>query len=348
MNITTGQRNFARIHSQQLLSLIQSNRLYHWKGRQILNDLFNFSTRDFLTTLYANTQAYHDTACLTLTAIHPDGKHHTPSRHIPLNTPTQLNDALERLLQANLMGWGAYVAIGLRRTGLTRYRRGGLADIVALPAVFVDVDNPSEVTLKQLRTMQPEPSCIVFSGGGYHAYWWLDEPLTDMVLAHHLLNGLAQLTGGDSLSPAQILRLVGSHNTKLERNKALCHVIALNDKRYPIETFTPLLPQPEPKPRRPISQRQTTRQASSKTVNPDLIHAVSDTFISRGYVQRGDWLCGSCLYPENHRHNDQHHSFGFNVQTGYGNCYRCGSILLKDICNLIGVRVNLLAMFVDA
>lgn len=230
------------------------------------------------------------------------------------------------------MGWGAYIAIGLRRKGLTRYRRGGMSDVIALPALFVDVDNPSNETLLRLQSMQPEPSCITFTGGGYHAYWWLHEPLTDMVLAHHLLRGLAQLTNGDMLSSAQSLRLVGSRNTKSERNNALCRVIARNENRYTIDTFTSLIPQPKAKPPRPIPKRHNTRQSSSKTINPDLIQTVSITLISMGYVQRGDWLCGPCLYPENHTQSDQHHSFGFNVKSGYGNCYVCGSMLLKDIC----------------
>lgn len=301
---------------------------------------------DFLNSLLACSGDYQQCACLTLTAIHPDGKHRTPSRHISLNQFDRLEDALHRLLQANQMGWGAYVAIGLRRKGLTRYRRGGVSDIVALPALFVDVDDPSDETQQNLQMMQPEPSCITFTGGGYHAYWWLQEPLTHMVLARHLLRGLAQLTNGDSLSVAQSLRLVQSINKKPERNNALCHVKALNDNRYAIDTFTLLIPQPKPKKLRPIPKRHNTRQLSSKTINPDLIQAVSDTLMGMGYVQRGDWLCGPCLYPENHNHDDQHHSFGFNVQSGYGNCYRCGSMLLKNICQLLSINFNPLSNLV--
>ena len=62
-------------------------------------------------------------ACLTLTAIHPDGKHPTPSRHIPLYDKVALHNALPDLDQANALGWGAYFAVGLRRPGLTRWQR---------------------------------------------------------------------------------------------------------------------------------------------------------------------------------------------------------------------------------
>lgn len=94
---------------------------------------------EFLVMMLSRTSHYHSTACLTLTAIHPDGKHRTPSRHIPLNQPDLMEDALQRLLQANQMGWGAHVAIGLRRKGLICYRWGGVFNIVALPTLFVDV-----------------------------------------------------------------------------------------------------------------------------------------------------------------------------------------------------------------
>jgi hypothetical protein len=96
-------------------------------------------------------------ACLTLTAIHPDGKHPTPSRHIRLDDPAALHDALTRLEVANELGWGAYFAVGLRRPGLTRWQRGGGADVVALPALFVDVDDPSAESLERLHGTEPPP-----------------------------------------------------------------------------------------------------------------------------------------------------------------------------------------------
>ncbi len=120
----------------------------------------------FLRTLYARC-THLPAACLTLTAIHPAGNHPTPSRHIPLWDHAGLSDALACLTEANGRGWGAYFSVGLRRTGLTRWRRGGLADVVALPALFVDVDDLSDDTRFRLASLSPAPSCLVFSGGGY-------------------------------------------------------------------------------------------------------------------------------------------------------------------------------------
>jgi hypothetical protein len=158
----------------------------------------------FFDALLARCTEYPQT-CLTLTAIHPDGKHSTPSRHTLLEDATGLHDALTRLDAANALGWGAYFAVGLRRPGLTRWKRGGAADVIALPALFADVDDPSIETLEGLRCAQPQPSCIVASGGGYHAYWWLEAPTTDLDMARRLLGGLASALQGDSLSVAQSL-----------------------------------------------------------------------------------------------------------------------------------------------
>lgn len=246
-----------------------------------------------------------------------------------------MQDALQRLHAANAQGWGAFIAIGLRRRGLTRYRRGATADVVALPALFVDVDDTSYQTLNLLQEMNPRPSCITFTGGGYHAYWFLHEPLTDMVLARKLLRALAKTTGGDFLSPVQSLRLANTKNTKPHRKEALCRVIHLQDTVTSVSDFDYLLLVMK----KQSSARQPPQQVRGR-LNPDMLQTVRQHFIRLGYKQSGDWLSGACIYPENHLHDDAHPSFGFNTRTGYGNCYVCGSILLKDICIEIGIYLG--------
>ena len=227
--------------------------------------------------------------------------------------------------------------MGLRKQGLNRYQRGTESDILALPAVFVDVDSSDEATLHRLRDIQPRPSCITFTGGGYHAYWWLDDPLSDMKLARNILHGLQHTAGGDALSVVNSLRLPGSQNTKPSRHNALCHIVEQQNSYYPARAFEHLLPCPTKKraPQR-TSQRKHHHRAGNM-LNPALIQVVSDHLLHSGYVGRGDWLGGPCLYPHQHQHDDRHPSFGFNTRTGYGNCFRCGSILLKDICLTLGI-----------
>jgi hypothetical protein len=228
--------------------------------------------------------------------------------------------------------------VGLRRHGLTRFRRGGEADLLALPALFVDVDDPDFDALERLRAMQPAPSCITFTGGGFHAYWWMDQPLVDWTLARRVLRGLQRAAGGDPLSVANALRLPGSVNTKPQRNQALCRVVELNDRYYPLAAFEHLLPRPTVNAKTVSPRRQARHHPANGALNPALLGVVSDHLRSLGYVQQGDWLSGPCLYPAQHQHDDAHHSFGLNVRSGYGNCFRCGSLLLKDICTSLGIR----------
>ncbi|QPC83640.1 hypothetical protein G4Y79_04465 [Phototrophicus methaneseepsis] len=230
------------------------------------------------------------------------------------------------------------MGIGLRRSGLGRYQRGTAEDLVALPALFVDLDDPSSDALKRLQDMLPAPSCITFTGGGYHAYWWLEKPLTDMKFARQMLRGLQYVARSDPLSPVQSLRLVGTYNTKPHRNNARCRIVELHDCYHPIEAFNHLLPR-QTQPRKRRAPRQTAPRRSGDTLNPFLLQAVADRLIHMGYSGRGDWLSGPCLYPAHHRHDDTHPSFGFNVRSGYGNCYVCGSILLKDICTEIEIHL---------
>jgi len=293
----------------------------------------------FLEALLARCGPYLDTACLTLTVMHPDGKHPTPSRHIPLCDPVALHDALTRLDVANRQGWGAFFAVGLRKIGLGRWRRGGAADVVALPALFADVDDPSPDMLRCLQDMTPKPSCITFTSGGYHALWWLAVPTTDMECARQVLRALAVALGGDVMSPAQSLRLVGSRNTKPSRGNALCHLVALQDYHYVLSDFDHLMKRLTP--RRKFHQLGITsarHPLAGTGLNPALIVAVAESLVRQGYRRSGDWLSGPCPYAHRHEHDDLHVSFGFNSRTGYGNCFRCGSILLKNLCLILDVH----------
>ncbi len=288
----------------------------------------------FFTGLLAHCSANRQ-LCLTFSAIHPDGQHPTPSRHIPLENAAAMQDALERLDAANALGWGAYFAVGLRRSGLTRWQRGRSADVVALPALYADVDDHSPEALTRLEHICPRPSCIVGSGGGYHAYWWLDEPTTDLEMARRILRVLAAALGGDSMSVAQSLRLVGSVNTKPGRNHAPCHLLELTEQRYVLSDFMPLFP-------RLLSSHHATSsrpvQVTSLGIpNADLIALIVDVLTHRGCKWRGDWLNGTCPFPERHKHGDHHPSFGFNVQSGYGYCHVCGTMLLKDLSAAFGI-----------
>lgn len=286
-------------------------------------------TTEFLAGLWRNR---NQPGVLTLTVIHPDGNHRTPSRHIPVNDKSALNDALQKLFSANQMGWGAYLGMGLRNRNLGRWRRGGNADVLAIPALFADVDDPSDLALHRIRNFRPPPSCITITGGGYHSYWWLVEPLYDFKLAANLLRVIGKGLHGDPMSVSQILRIPGSKNTKPHRNGALCRIAEIHDRRYVPDDFNWLL-------RKPNRTRQTIPVSHSTTLNPVLIRVVTDILYRdyRGFDRRNGWIGALCPLEHNRDRPGQH--FSFNPQRALGVCQgRHGRLLLKTLCAAFNIN----------
>jgi len=284
-----------------------------------------------LQILFANCS---QNACLTLTAIHPTENKSVPSRHIPLGDTAALHDALERLHTVNAMGWGAYYGLATRQSGLTRWQRGDMKALVEIPALIADIDEPPEIVLPRVRTFPIPPSCIVSSGHGVHSYWLLDQPTTDMQAVNAIHRGLAQALKGDYLTAATALRLPGSLNTKHDTTTP-CETLEGDwSRRYMLTDFA--LYQQMDTIQKASGQRSATLSQSenspSVTLNPHLIQAVADVLLSQGFKWRETWLNGPCPHAHLHKHADRRPSFGFNTTTGYGYCFVCGSMLLKDIC----------------
>lgn len=285
----------------------------------------------FLDYLFSHCQGLP--AAMTLTAIHPDGRHRTPSRHIPVGQSDTMRQALDVLEGANTQGWGAYVAVGLRRPGLTRWQRGGLSDVVALPALFADIDDDSEAVQKRLMTSGLKPSLIVHSGGGYHAYWLLDQPTTDLLLTERILEGLATYFGGDRLSPAASLRLPGTRNTKPGRDGALCHLVHHTDSHYRLNDFGRFI-QREAGP----TARYGLAMPGERRLNSDVIDAIVHMLYRdyRARKARGGWIPALC--PCGHARDSPGAHFFFNPDIGCGRCHgRHGTLRLTDLCSLLGI-----------
>ncbi len=289
----------------------------------------------FLKALFARC----DQGYVTFTAIHPDGQHPSPSRHIRVGDWPGMVSTLECITQANRSGWGAFFGVALRCANLGRWRRGGQADLLALPALFVDVDDPSPDVLHRLQTTEPVPSCITFSGGGFHSYYFLTSPLADYTQARLVLHALAERFGGDFLSASQCMRLPGTQNTKPARCNAVCRVVVLQpERRYALADFGFDFPAPSNTLPRQPSRRSAPDLKTQYTLNPVVVDVVIHTLLRHGYRRTGAWLSGPCLFPQFHHQNDAHVSFGFNTETGYANCFRCGSLLLKDVCQALAIR----------
>lgn len=213
------------------------------------------NTQDFLHELYGGCTS----GFLEVTYLCPDGLKLYPRTVVqwaplPLPPIDYENSTAHRM---NQRGYGVYFGVAVRReqkppeqrvsdkTGkpYTFYPRGNQSDALYLPALYVDIDDPSDAARWRIWELCP-PTMIVASGGGWHGYWVLNTPLLITEDNHHeikrTLKGMAVAVGGDTkvAELARIMRLPGTVNTKPERGGVSAHVVEdLSGARFRFEDF---------------------------------------------------------------------------------------------------------------
>jgi hypothetical protein len=293
-------------------------------------------TQQFIDSLFAPFLQDNQLAFLTFTAIHPDGSHPTPSRHVPIGNAQMLERAVERLHSANKQGWGAYLGIAPRVRDLGRWSRGTRRDLVALPAVFIDVDSPHDLAFRLMRFDLP-PSCVVSSGKGYHVYWFLKTPARDFAAADDLLRRLAHHFGSDEkMTVAQSMRLPGTSNTKPDRQDALCQIAMFHPEwRY---TFAELAAKLPPPPQRSYRHREPFTERRGAQADHDLVDTVTERVIEQleGFQKANGWIAARCPCPHCRDRPGMH--FSYHPETGTGYCFgKHGKLSLAEMCDLLGI-----------
>ncbi len=190
--------------------------------------------RSFLETIHGETTGILDLRFIRETMTH----------RIECST---IDDALA--LIAEREGWNCYVGIARRRLtsdeiakasadsegdAINPVKPGGKANLSELAALWVDIDldqddiighrHEMEIKLEQLPV---EPSMIVWSGGGLHAYWLLEEPIDisngEAVLeVEASLKGLCDFLGADraATDASRVMRIPGTWNYPNAKKRA--------------------------------------------------------------------------------------------------------------------------------
>jgi hypothetical protein len=166
-----------------------------------------------------------------------------------------------------------YFGLGLQAESLPADRRGESKHVVAIPGLWIDIDiagpnhkavnlpKTREEALEFLHSLPWQPSLIVFSGGGIHAYhlfkelWCFDsdqeraraQELSRRFQAYIIAEGTSRGWKIDNTSNlAQVLRVPGSYNRKQPDNPVLVEVIQdFPDRRYSPADFEEFLPKKE-------------------------------------------------------------------------------------------------------
>jgi len=90
-------------------------------------------------------------------------------------------------------------------------RKATKEDVGRALYIHVDVDDAS--ALDRIRKYLPQPTMILFSGGGYQAFWKLREPSTDLARVERINRQIARALGGDNCHNIdRIMRLPGTIN----------------------------------------------------------------------------------------------------------------------------------------
>lgn len=158
-----------------------------------------------------------------------------------------------------------YFNLATRETDLGQWTRGGDKDCHHLTSMWVDLDimgdnHKAQQSGKRLAPDIPAaneviaqcpipPSVVVHTGGGLHAYWMIDRPLSTTE-AHLLLSQWAGLwkdisaETGYLIDPvwdlARMLRVPGTTNPK---NGAPCNLASADwDLRYPLADISRICP----------------------------------------------------------------------------------------------------------
>jgi hypothetical protein len=151
-------------------------------------------------------------------------------------------------------GRGTFFCVGTVKPGAKRNQD----NIVETIGLHADIDfnkidgNPGrDEVLRQLARLRYQPTALVFSGGGIHAYWLFKEPMETQGNIERIklaLRQLADLVAGDLAvcEVARVLRLPGTHNTK-EGAWTEVEVISLDDhRRYELDDLEEWLSEASP------------------------------------------------------------------------------------------------------
>jgi hypothetical protein len=208
---------------------------------------------------------------------------------------------------------------------------GVVCGAVSGSLVVLDFDGPGAygAFAALFPTLAQSYTVATGSGEGKHVYLFVDKlPPTTRALDTPIGHIELRAEGCYVVAPPSLHPVTGKPY-EVEKPLNILRVPDLDDVAAWIEKFK--TPQQEWRPPRDLPP-------VNSTINPDVIGAIADHLRQGRHRERGEWINCSCIYPERHKNGDRHPSMGFNTRSGFGYCYRCGTILAKDICEALGIN----------
>lgn len=237
-------------------------------------------------------KAFHPEGRWVITAINPENGDPDRTRTQTFG-PSTCADA-ERFLAKWNGKWNLYFTVN--RVGQAMGKKIERTDICTLDYLHVDIDprvgedlDAERARILALLTTNlpagvPRPTAIVFSGGGYQAFWKLDEPLPldgtlEKAEEAKLWNvQLERLLGADNCHNIdRIMRLPGTINLPNEKKRkkgrvpTMAAVVDADWSRiYALDCFTPAAPMPSA----PVVATANARVSVTIDVSDDVVQLV--------------------------------------------------------------------------
>ncbi|GIK64339.1 MAG: hypothetical protein BroJett018_21330 [Chloroflexota bacterium] len=241
-----------------------------------------------------------------------------------------------------LDNWKQYQEKAANLQTIQSWHRAGLLHNVGLVCgavsgnrVALDLDGAAGYPAFIATFPQLAETYTVATGGGIgkHLYWQVEQLPPAVKAMGTPLGNLEMCAAGRQIVAPPSIHPTTHNPYVVEKNLPILHVADLVEVVEWIESFkkiTPTLPTKWQPPR--------NLPAIGNDLNPRVIEALAHHFTNLGYHRYGEWLHGPCINPSNHKNGDRHPSFGFNTQSGYGYCFKCGTLLAKDLCHALGIH----------
>ena len=216
------------------------------------------------------------------------------------------------------------------------YRMGQMENIglvcgaISNQLVIFDIDSPQGY--RAVKSTLPHYTSTYTvrtgSGMGYHLYWYVQRlPKTTRVKTKRLGNLEILSTGCQAVAPpsrhpttGRTYEIVKSGSIlRLDHLRDLLRwLVSLRETRTPVRSWSPI-------------------RYSKQIDREEVVTMLTTYFLSRQYRRRGAWLNGTCVYPHRHNNDDSHPSFGFNVESGFGYCFVCGTLTPHELCQALNM-----------
>ena len=192
----------------------------------------------------------------------------------------QLEEAVRKATEQSL-NTDVYFGVGLQAEDLGPSKRGAIEDISAIPAFWCDIDvagkghsssdypGTIDEALEFLQGLPLQPSIVVNSGNGLHAYWllaqlWQFTDVGDREQAQEISRAFQGFiieegrkrgwTLDNTSDLTRLLRVPGTMNHKTSPPKQV-EIVYIEDKRYSVEDFEKMTLKTEPEMSIQVTQR---------------------------------------------------------------------------------------------